>query len=93
MSYWSHNPEKYDEICNQGITEWLLNEASFDGSSVDASEVLLGVIDHLKLAYPEIWGKLLTNAQKQVSEVERDYWDSLGDKVMSFDPFKEGVKK
>ena len=78
MSYWSHNPEKYDEICNQGIVEWLLSEAGFEGND-DSGGVLLGVVDHLKLAYPEIWGKLLTDAQKHISDVEENYWSSLGD--------------
>ena len=87
MSYWSHNPEKYDEICNEGIAGWLLNEAGFDGSD-DPGGVLTGVLDHLKLAYPEIWDKLLKDAQEYVSKAEKDYWNSLGDMAKSL--IKEG---
>lgn len=81
MSYWSHNPEKYDEICNKGIADYLFNQLGIDLDSfedpVEISLITQDIVAFLQENYQETWDKLLLKAQKEVRESEQTYWEGF----------------
>lgn len=71
MRYWNENPETWDEICCQGISLFLAGEP-FGPVYETMCEWTLEPV-----AYRNAWRKLCNLAQKEISEREASYWETL----------------
>lgn len=87
MSYFSHNPEAYDEICVKAITDKLLLNASLDATE-EQYEFLQLVVDNLYHARvpikPGAFGQfcnltdgLLDWAHEEIVCREQKFWERL----------------
>ena len=80
MSWASHNPEKWDEICVEGIAR-KIGQVIHDLEGIDLQPEDLLSIGHI--LYHESTGKvqdaLMQWANKEISSVESDYWADLAD--------------
>ena len=85
MSYFSHNPEAYDEICVQAIAQRLYAETGIDDE--DKREVIVEVARALyearipkarDTAMPStVTEALLEWAKENLKDAEQAYWDSF----------------
>lgn len=79
MSYWSHHPELYDEICCEGIARFLLND--HHGEQMDAICSLTNTLQEW-LSTPvfrPVVDTLRSLAHKEISEIEQEYWATMTD--------------
>jgi len=77
MSWASHNPEKWDEICKQGICDKLY-KMTFDGL-IDLEPGIEDVVDVL-YEVRGIGQKLVEWSTEEINKREADYWSSKGDR-------------
>lgn len=85
MSYFSHNPEAYDEICVKAIAQRLYAETGIDDE--DKREVVLEVASALynaripkarDTAMPStVTEALMDWAREEMRDQEQAYWDSM----------------
>jgi hypothetical protein len=83
MSYWSHNPEKYDDIIRKGILHWmdrLIDEAGFEGPREwsDGYEALIETLQmdpHTR----DVYDAMCNRASKDIINAEQDYFSGLAD--------------
>ena len=77
MSYFSENPEKWDEIELTGVLNMILDQASAAGDTPD--EVKLR--DRLEVVQQRgrgIWDELTSEAQNYIEAGEAAFWGSMG---------------
>lgn len=66
MSYFSHHPEKWDEIEQNAVLIKLV---------FDTNEENRILLEELSLAFPDQWRAIVD--QVDTSEAEEDFWGSL----------------
>ena len=77
MSYWSENPEKYDEIELTAVLNMILDQATEVGDTPD--EVQLR--DRLEVVQQRgrgIWDEMTRDAQSYIEVGESAFWGSMG---------------
>ena len=77
MSYWSENPEKYDEIELTAVLNMILDQATEVGDTPD--EVQLR--DRLEVVQQRgrgIWDALCGDAHNYIEAGESAFWGSMG---------------
>ena len=77
MSYFSENPEKWDEIELTGVLNMILDQASAAGDTPD--EVKLR--DRLEVVQQRgrgIWDEMISDAQNYIEAGESAFWGSMG---------------
>jgi len=77
MSYWSENPEKYEEIELTGVLNMILDQATEVGDTPD--EVQLR--DRLEVVQQRgrgIWDEMTSDAQNYIEAGEAAHWGSMG---------------
>lgn len=86
MSYFSENPEAYDDISIRGICDRLLVEAGIDATE-DQYEFLKAIVENLYIArvpvkpgdfnqFLNVTDALLDWSHEQRLDQERRFWDS-----------------
>ena len=89
MSWASHNPELYDDICMRGIHRYLYDAlADYDLntiSSLDLLEVVVEVLytDHKMAAALREW------AHKRIIDAEASYWGHCVDAAMEREKYND----
>lgn len=80
MSWASHNPEAWDEICVNGIVQKIEDAMKVYAEPIDAGE-LRDVIHAIQETADgeKVFDALLTWAQKEVVDAEADYFGGLID--------------
>lgn len=75
MSYFSHNPEAYDEIERRGVANYLAFHMGDEALLDDLTEALC----ELQMASESqtAWKELTRLAQKQIQNAEVSFWDSF----------------
>ena len=86
MSYFSHNPEAYDEIMVKGVTDKLLLNAAEDATE-EQREFLESIVLNLYAANVkhikgnsnqfDVWDALTAWAHDEVMSQEQRYWDGM----------------
>lgn len=80
MSYWSHHPEEYDQLCRRAIAEKLVHSNKwyrFTEEEVESYlENMLDSCEGREIAY-KIYDVLCDWASKETSEKEREYFNDL----------------
>jgi len=77
MSYWSENPEKWDDIELTGVLNMILDQATEVGDTPD--EVQLR--DRLEVVQQRgrgIWDEMTRDAQSYIEVGESAFWGSMG---------------
>ena len=84
MSWASHNPELWDEICKKGIGRQIYLELREHGYDFDQTtgweEALHAIVDVLYESY-DVKVLLSSWADKTVSEAMGDHFASIGDAI------------
>jgi len=84
MSYFSHNPEAYDEIMVKAVTNKLLLNAGRDATE-DEREFLECIISNLNAAnvkhnrsvkWADVFEDLVAWAHEELADQEQAFWDS-----------------
>lgn len=85
MSWAAHNPEKYDEICRQGIVRYLIKHIPELESLKDDLDYLLDQWSWCNSNDAEyrLWDRLISIARQEISEAEREYFADLTDAAMN----------
>lgn len=75
MSFFSHNPEKWDEIERRGVALYLAAHMQDDGLIEDLAEALC----ELQLASESqaAWKELTRLAHKEIDNEQQDFWGSF----------------
>ena len=73
MSWASHNPELYQEICNKGITNKLLSLNKWNQPRNDEVMTFLDELEASEIGRL-VYDVLLTWAHEQVVQAEANYW-------------------
>ena len=86
MSYWSDNPEKYDELTRKGILQWLnrlVDKAGFEGPREwsEGYEALIEVLQMNPLTH-DIYEVLCHHASRDIVRAEQDYFGGLTDQAV-----------
>lgn len=87
MSWAAHNPEKYDEICQDGIIDWLIkciNELS-DPPVDDEDAELLTLVVAVLYQDSRMADALRDAANAEIGQAEADYHGGQIDAVMDRD--------
>jgi hypothetical protein len=84
MSYWSHNPEVYQEICNKAIVRKLVANMPYEDyffTEEQVKSMLSSALDELSIdkEFSKAYDALLDWAQKEVSDGEANYFADLGE--------------
>jgi uncharacterized Fe-S cluster-containing MiaB family protein len=84
MSYFSHHPEAYDEICAKGIARKMTSYAGLDcqATGVDEEEIrsqFEAFISNLQCDTDpkmlQVYDALITWAQEEVNDQEQAFWE------------------
>ena len=77
MSYWSENPEKYEEIELTAVLNMILDQATEVGDT--PAEMQLR--DRLEVVHQRgrgIWDEMTSDAQNSIEAGESAFWGSMG---------------
>ncbi len=77
MSWASHNPEKWDEICETGIMWKLRHPANIGGNRFDDDEVLEALQEAMECHAIKL--ALCDWASKEIAEAESSYFADMVD--------------
>lgn len=75
MSYFSHNPEAWDEIERRGVAEYLAGHMSDDDLMDGLTEALIEC--QMAGESHAVWRELTKLARKQISGCEEVFWGSF----------------
>ena len=84
MSYFSHNPEAYDEIMVKAVTDKLLLNAAVDATEEQrefleeiVSNLMAANVKHMKGKFDQfnVWDALTAWAHEELMDQERAFWD------------------
>lgn len=75
MSYFSHNPEKWDEIEAKAVATFLVS-----GVNVDVDDELIADVIELRDEQPDVW-KLIDQVMplKFTTDAEESFWSDQAD--------------
>ncbi len=79
MSWAAHNPEKYDEICREGMVEFLKKRIPELEGQEDNLDYLLSELKDDIGDVSEAYEKLLLAANEEISAAEGDHFAGIAD--------------
>ncbi len=75
MSFFSHNPEAWDEIERKGVAEYLAGHMQDDDLLEDLAEALTEL--QLAAESHEVWKQLTKLAGKEIGSGERQFFEDM----------------
>ena len=79
MSWAAHNPEKYEEICREGVEIKLGEIYKSVWHETPDAELIKNLVDAICQEAPKVWDVLMDISFKEIGEAEADYWGSMVD--------------
>ena len=76
MSYWSENPEKYEEIELTAVLNMILDQATEVGDTPDEVQ-LRDRLEVVQMRGRGIWDEMTSDAQNYIVAGESAFWGSM----------------
>ena len=74
MSYFSHNPEKWDEIQDRSLARWMQSK----GCPWETEDILEWISEHL--VEEDHYDRLIRSVPLDIiADAEQDFWSDLAD--------------
>ena len=77
MSYFSENPEKWDEIELTAVVNMILDQATEEGDTPDEVQ-LRDRLEVVQQCGRGIWDEMTSDAQNYIEAGESAFWGSMG---------------
>lgn len=79
MSYFSHNPEQWDDITNKALAEWMQREGC-DWDTPELVEYVAEMMDE----QPELYDRLIRSIPLDIiTAQEQDFWGDRADAYLA----------
>ena len=79
MSWAAHNPEKYEEICAEGVGMKLEKVYKSVWDKYPEPDFISNLVEAIQQEAPGVWNALVDLSYNEIGEAEWDYWGGMVD--------------